>query len=419
MKKVIAGIAAVAVVGTGAAAVGYNVYLKEPMQAVKLIRSFAETKEMALDAEVTASMQQETWILHGEVYRTQAEEHDVFEVMLPQTALYVSGNRLILPSGHVWNLGELPEMKFEVSDMTAAIGLMRYTEVSHDKETGIYTISLDEGKADKLCRELKITLPEAVGTLQSAEVSVSKDMLSVTGTSDIGSVHAETVNNGKETPEIPAAVLDAIVSGKDGKLLFSEENIRLVKGALKLASKDTITADVTMNGSLGFLSLSNKMQFSRKTQDGIAVSAVKDDLIGSVYMGNGRICTESGTLLSKDQSELTGSLELMNKMPLMFLAGDYDYREENGQYVYTIALDEGMMNDMLVSIVPAAQYLNLTLKDGTVSLWIHNDTINAGDLEINGSLSFFGREIESGVKGALIMTDHGFTVPDAVMLALK
>ena len=416
MKKTAIVLAAVLAAGAAGTAVVYNSYLKEPLHAVKLVRSFMETEEMSLDVNMDLQAGSDTYALSGDVYRTQLSGHDVFTVSAGQADVYYSDGKLFLASGTVWNTGSVSLNN--VNDLAAAAGIARYAVTAYDQETGTFTISVNAEQAEKVLSVLKIEVPEAAGTPEEAKITVNETELSVSAKTDKGMITFTAVMTDAEHPGIPSAVQEAVLSGKEGKDLFSEENIRLFKSVLKFVCRETISADVTIKGDVSILSLSNTMQYFRKVTDGTAVSSLQEGSL-SVYMADGKICSADGILLKDGEQSLSDSLKLAETAPALILSGDLVCEQSEDAYVYSLTLDDETMESILKAAVPQIASVNMTLQDGLFSMSIKDDSIASAEIEIKGSVSFFSSEIPAGITAEIVMTENEFTIPSAVIEALK
>ena len=84
---------------------------------------------------------------------------------------------------------------------------------------------------------------------------------------------------------------------------------------------------------------------------------------------------------------------LLEMVEVLCMEGEIACKEENGNYVYELRLDEDSMQKMTEKIVPEVVNYAVTFKEGSMEIVIEEESVSSIDIEISGKLQLFITEL--------------------------
>ena len=418
-------VALVAVLGlTVGAAVKLAPRISETMGLYRLVRNYAERGDLDLSLSLSAELDGTPLDAELTLYVTQCEGKTVSCAQWEDVPIWFCDGALLLENGKAYRAGGVVADYSQL--LSSAAALYRAVDVTMREENGVKTYHASmEGEDARTV--LKALLPKAAELAGGAE-AVDFDLV-VTDGELTSLLVAWNGANSRMSAELrllertgdhtlPQAVRAAVASGSLADAPEIGDGLALLLLAwTEGASRETLTADVSLKASCGPLLVDETLVWQRSRAYSETLSCLSRR--GStVYYTDRAACTGGGLAISRADASYAGTSALLRLACKALLLGEAECSELSDGRRYTVALDADAMAAFANLVAPDARALGLTADSGTVRLDVRRGQLSALSLRVAGSVRVVRADVAASVSAQLDFDpDAAFRAPSAAVLA--
>ena len=388
------------------AAIRFAPRITDSMGLYMLLRNYSERSDLDMALSLRAQLDGEALDTDVRLYTADCGGKRVSCVMWQDIPIYFCDGVMLLENGKAYRadgvLADYSQM------LTHAAGLYRALEVTVTEENAVktYHASVEGEEAERLLATL---LPDAAERLTDTQ-AVDLDLIVTDGeltslrvewAGDASSMTAELSTLESAEHVLPAAVRGAVASGE----YADAEEIgpalkRLVLAWTELASRDPLTADVTLAANCGPLLLDETLTWQRTRAYEQELSHVSRRGM-SLWFTDDAACTGGGLKVGAVDATYSAAAELVRLAYQAFLLGEADCTEFTGGWRYSVTLNADEMADFAAAIAPETRSLGVTPTDGTVRLELRDDAISSLVVQCKGAMRVVRTDVPAAVSARL------------------
>lgn len=141
----------------------------------------------------------------------------------------------------------------------------------------------------------------------------------------------------------------------------------------------------------------------------------------ALYFTDTTLCGKDGSVILDSDISTVAADKLLDIAYRLSMNGDFDCFEDNGQYIYTVSLDESGMCDVALAIAPSAGTLDISYKQGSIQVIIRNDKIISIDLSCCGAIKVVlsNADVTFDAKMEFLDSPINIDIPQAVITTLE
>ena len=399
--------------------------LTDSMGLYMLLRNYAERTDVDMDLSVTARVNEKNFDADVGFFTTMCGEKRVSCVMWEDIPLYYCDGVMLLENGKAYRAeGVLADYSKLMSHVA---GLFRAVEVTSSEENGnkVYH-AVARGEAAK--QLLSVLLSENAPDVPETE-TVSMDLsltdgeprtLRIAWDGAAGDARAELRRASVERSHaLPQEVRAAIESGEYTEAEdIGPELQRFILTWTELATRDPLSADVSLTANCGPLLLDETLSWQRANWNGTRLSCVSRRG-ARVYYTDDAACTGSGIAVDRGGAAFTDTGKLLRLAYEAFLLGETECVETTNGWRYSITLNESEMLDFAAAIAPETKTLGLSLGEGTVRLDIRDGAASSIAVQCKGSLRVVRTDVPASVGAVMEFSeDKEFLAPTQKALGI-
>ncbi|MGN0967780.1 MAG: hypothetical protein ACI4O3_00805, partial [Oscillospiraceae bacterium] len=352
--------------------------LKNNLEAYILLRQYTQQQEQSMDLSVQGQLDGQAVELSARVDRTQAEGHRITCVSQGNVKLYYADGTVFLENGKAYQLaGDFPDY-WRLLELV--LPLYQRADISSAKSDGktTYTVSAGQENARAL---LEILLPSAADLLSGLD-TVTVELTAEGGeVSGLRFSSGGTLNDSGQTPfsvsavlrpqrREPAALPDSVraaICGGDYEAtdVLTGDLLRLASAWTELNGRDPLSAKLQLRADCGSLALSDDLELYRWTQDDLRISCIRKDG-RALYFTDTAICGADGESVPAADVATVEAARLLEIAYRVCMNADLDCGVSGAAFTYTISLDEKGMEDVIHTIAPDTQEMDLLIDAGTL-----------------------------------------------------
>ncbi len=400
--------------------------------AAEALYRYVRQDAFAMDLSLRAELGDRRMGANTELIRTRIEDADVAVARQLGVSLYYSGGTVYLDSGAAFQLGGgLPDY----GDLLGTVILLyRAGDIQVFRNGGetIYSLRAEGVDAQSILTGL---LPgaEELAALERIDIDLvvrsgalaalrftADGVLRPDGPASLSAVF--TARESWETPEVPSAVREAILSGGDGQAQRNTEDLlRLLTAWGRLNLTDPLSARLSLSADCGPLMLSDELELLRTWEEGRQVGCVRKGG-RALYFSNGRVYTGTGASAETggsdgDPAAREAMLELACALSLR---GEASCVQQDGGYLYSLRLGPEDMAQLAAAILPAVRTLDVAYTEGVLELTVSEGDITALRMECGGTLQVLTLNVPVSLScGAQFAPAPDFALPDGVADAIR
>ena len=395
------------------------------LSAYRALKDFSR-QEVDVQTHIQIQAEEQDVELTTTVHRVKESGRMIRCVEQYGIPLYISGGMVCMENGRVFRLAEGTLSQGKVLDLaldvflhediqkTSVDGISRYLAVIGGETADRILQLFLSASGEDLLRAESMTI-----ALDTQEGSLWQLSFEGTGTASSGTafqfVVSLTPREMTERPQIPQAVIDAILSGggEDDQVL-SEDLLRLLAAWVKNESAETVSADITVDADCGSLNLSPRYSYSRRTVDGTEVHCVRSALF-KLYFTDSAACTAAGVDLSDAQQRVVDTARLIDLAKELCLKGQFSSAGTAERMIYTITLSSMDAADVVSKLLPEISRLNLSYDDCRLCITLADGELDSIELDCGATLRVVSRDVAASVLVAVRFNDKpAEAVPPAV-----
>lgn len=395
--------------------------------AYEILKGYIAEDHIAMELSGEISMGEAQYSLSATVDRTTVNGQRISAILENGRTLYYSDGIVFLENGTAYQISaELPDYS-----RILEIAMELYRHIDVEKVNNVYSITAKETDAQEI---LQLLLPSAAAYFPDTDALLvelwEKDgMLSritLSGDGHLGdemhtafSVNITLTVSEKAQKEVPAAVKNALENCTfEGKEMLTEDLYRLLTGWLNLNEANPLAADVTFDVDCGVLDLNERLNLYRWDVSGVQICAVERNGYG-LYFTEDAICDRNGIRISAANAANLDTAKLLDILYTVCMNGSFQCTANEGQYTYTLALDEDGMAEVAYAVAPEAKKWNVTFSSGSVNLVMEKENIRDITVTIRGGVQVLLSKADMAISVTMdLLQDDSTPLPDKVKMAL-
>lgn len=401
----------------------------QTMQAYDVLKAYLEQPEQQMNLTVKAQIEDRDAGFTARISRVPAGDTQVTAIFEGERRLYYAGGVVFLEDGTAFRLNKAaPDYS---ALLETVLEVCRQADIS--AVDGVYTVTARDSQATDI---LKLLMPSAQALLPKAN-RLTVDLITENGAlSQLRFTGAGNLTDSVKTPfslsavvemlpasgdvTIPQPVVQAVASGNfQARELYSDDLVRLIDVWTQIRSQNPVTAQVTLEADCGELTVSDDFTFYQWKASGAAVLGVEKD--GKIrYFTDNAACDENGRKLSASGAEGPELAKLLDIALGNIENTEFQCRQEEGASVYTFALNQAGMEQLVGAVFPKAEDMAVSFEEGSIRLRIADDRLQSVEIACGGSgkLLTSAVDVRLSLKARLQNDRPGPALPDAVKQAL-
>lgn len=401
----------------------------QTMQAYDVLKAYLEQPEQQMNLTVKAQIEDRDAGFTARISRVPAGDTQVTAISEGERRLYYAGGVVFLEDGTAFRLNKAaPDYS---ALLETVLEVCRQADIS--AVDGVYTVTARDSQATDI---LKLLMPSAQALLPKAN-RLTVDLITENGAlSQLRFTGAGNLTDSVKTPfslsavvemlpasgdvTIPQPVVQAVASGNfQARELYSDDLVRLIDVWTQIRSQNPVTAQVTLEADCGELTVSDDFTFYQWKVSGAAVLGVEKD--GKIrYFTDNAACDENGRKLSASGAEGPELAKLLDIALGNIENTEFQCRQEEGASVYTFALNQAGMEQLVGAVFPKAEDMAVSFEEGSIRLRIADDSLQSVEIACGGSgkLLTSAVDVRLSLKARLQNDRPGPALPDAVKQAL-
>ena len=402
----------------------------QTVQAYDLLKTYLEQPEQQMHLSVKTQIENQDVGFTANIRRVHTGDTYITEISEGTRKLYYTEGVVFLENGAAFRLNEAaPDYSALLENTLEICKQADITAVD-----GIYTITVDGSQATQ---SLRLLMPSVQALLPEAN-RLTVDLITDNGTlSQLRFTGAGNLTDSVKTPfslsaiveflpasgdvTIPKPVAQAVSTGNyQAQELYSDDLVRLIDAWTRLRSKNPVAAAVTLEASCGELALSDAFSYCQWLASGITIRGMEKDG-KTCYFTDNAVCDENGRTLS---ASAVGNLDLAKLLDIALKNmenTEFKCRQNDTASVYTFTLNKEGMEQLVHSVCPKAEKLEITGEKGSIQLKIVDGSLQSVEITCDGSgkLLTAAVDIRLSLKAQLQNDSPGPGLPDAVRQALE
>ncbi|MDY4508758.1 MAG: GLUG motif-containing protein [Candidatus Faecousia sp.] len=401
----------------------------QTMQAYDVLKAYLEQPEQQMNLTVKAQIEDRDAGFTARISRVPAGDTQVTAISEGERRLYYAGGVVFLEDGTAFRLNKAaPDYS---ALLETVLEVCRQADIS--AVDGVYTVTARDSQATDI---LKLLMPSAQALLPKAN-RLTVDLITENGAlSQLRFTGAGNLTDSVKTPfslsavvemlpasgdvTIPQSVVQAVASGNfQARELYSDDLVRLIDVWTQIRSQNPVIAQVTLEADCGELTVSDDFTFYQWKASGAAVLGVEKD--GKIrYFTDNAACDENGRKLSASGAEGPELAKLLDIALGNIENTEFQCRQEEGASVYTFALNQAGMEQLVGAVFPKAEDMAVSFEEGSIRLRIADDSLQSVEIACGGSgkLLTSAVDVRLSLKARLQNDRPGPALPDAVKQAL-
>lgn len=401
----------------------------QTMQAYDVLKAYLEQPEQQMNLTVKAQIEDRDAGFTARISRVPAGDTQITAISEGERRLYYAGGVVFLEDGTAFRLNKAaPDYS---ALLETVLEVCRQADIS--AVDGVYTVTARDSQATDI---LKLLMPSAQALLPKAN-RLTVDLITENGAlSQLRFTGAGNLTDSVKTPfslstvvemlpasgdvTIPQPVVQAVASGNfQARELYSDDLVRLIDVWTQIRSQNPVTAQVTLEADCGELTVSDDFTFYQWKASGAAVLGVEKD--GKIrYFTDNAACDENGRKLSASGAEGPELAKLLDIALGNIENTEFQCRQEEGASVYTFALNQAGMEQLVGAVFPKAEDMAVSFEEGSIRLRIADDSLQSVEIACGGSgkLLTSAVDVRLSLKARLQNDRPGPALPDAVKQAL-
>ena len=401
----------------------------QTMQAYDVLKAYLEQPEQQMNLTVKAQIEDRDAGFTARISRVPAGDTQVTAISEGERRLYYAGGVVFLEDGTAFRLNKAaPDYS---ALLETVLEVCRQADIS--AVDGVYTVTARDSQATDI---LKLLMPSAQALLPKAN-RLTVDLITENGAlSQLRFTGAGNLTDSVKTPfslsavvemlpasgdvTIPQPVVQAVASGNfQARELYSDDLVRLIDVWTQIRSQNPVIAQVTLEADCGELTVSDDFTFYQWKASGAAVLGVEKD--GKIrYFTDNAACDENGRKLSASGAEGPELAKLLDIALGNIENTEFQCRQEEGASVYTFALNQAGMEQLVGAVFPKAEDMAVSFEEGSIRLRIADDRLQSVEIACGGSgkLLTSAVDVRLSLKARLQNDRPGPALPDAVKQAL-
>ncbi|MBQ9459446.1 MAG: hypothetical protein IJU66_05885 [Oscillospiraceae bacterium] len=391
--------------------------LADSMSLYMLLHNYAERRDLDVELSVVANVNGKTFDADVEYFTTDCDDKRVSCVMWEDIPLYYCDGAMLLENGRAYRAdGVLPDYSKLLSHVA---GLYRAVEVTSSESNGVKNYhAVARGEAAE--QILKVLLPDALPAVPETE-AVELDLALIDGepaglqigwNGEAGDAHAELgLADHSREHTLPQAVRTSIASGEYQKAGEIDAQLKqLILAWTELATRDPLSADVTLIADCGPLLLDESLTWQRVRMDGEELSCLTQR-DARIYYTETAACTGSGVAVNRGGTSFRDTAKLLHLAYEAFLLGEASCREGGGVTAYTIRLDEAAMAEFAAAIAPETRTMGVSFTEGSVSLRLRSGAAESVTVQCRGTVRVVRMDVPATISARLTFGEKTFLMP--------
>ena len=401
----------------------------QTMQAYDVLKAYLEQPKQQMNLTVKAQIEDRDAGFTARISRVPAGDTQITAISEGERRLYYAGGVVFLEDGTAFRLNKAaPDYS---ALLETVLEVCRQADIS--AVDGVYTVTARDSQATDI---LKLLMPSAQALLPKAN-RLTVDLITENGAlSQLRFTGAGNLTDSVKTPfslstvveilpasgdvTIPQPVVQAVASGNfQARELYSDDLVRLIDVWTQIRSQNPVIAQVTLEADCGELTVSDDFTFYQWKASGAAVLGVEKD--GKIrYFTDNAACDENGRKLSASGAEGPELAKLLDIALGNIENTEFQCRQEEGASVYTFALNQAGMEQLVGAVFPKAEDMAVSFEEGSIRLRIADDSLQSVEIACGGSgkLLTSAVDVRLSLKARLQNDRPGPALPDAVKQAL-
>ncbi|MGM9538613.1 MAG: hypothetical protein ACI3VN_09820 [Candidatus Onthomonas sp.] len=401
------------------------------VKAYDLLKKYGDQQELTMELTVDAELDGQDISFTALVDRTDVEGHRVTAIAQEEKALYYCDGVVFLENGNAYEMSDaFPDYSLLLSQ---AIELYRHVDIDEGDSTCSITAEGEDAKAI-----LELLLPSAAGllsdtnTLQLELVTEGEDVSEIcfSGSGAFGdeaktpfrlSATLKLDPPDQERIQIPESVREKVVSGEyEAVDTITGDLIRAANAWLTLNQADFLQAEISLKASCGPVALDDTLGFNRWNSEENQISAIQKHGY-ALYFTDTTICDKNGNVVLASDAPTVEAAKLLDIAYQACMNADMDCTEADGNYVYTLSLDESGMEAVAYAIAPETEGMDILFDSGSIHVVICHDEIQSITISCGGNVQVVLSSADVVLEAEVKFTGEGVEteIPEAVKTTLK
>lgn len=407
---------------------------KQGTEAYRILKTYLEQPEQAMNLTVEVKTGEEEHTLEAEIFCTELEGKKVTCIRQSGIHLFYADGILFLDNGKA----------FQTSEISADYGallenlMLLYEHVDFETEkdgkNSTYTMTLkeeslqsvseyllpSEEKKDLHAEKLKVTLRAVENVLSDMTFtgagSVSSEQYKVTAVLEPVKIKAGRI-------EVPEEVKTALLS-ENPKVedIVTADVFRLYAAWKNLYEADPLGAQIYLQADCGPLSLAEDVTLISVTEEDMQIHCLeKNDY--KIFFTEDTVCSEKGYAVTSSKAEAIQVADLLAVAYELCLNGTFSSVESDGRYIYTLALEEAAMQDIAKMITSESTDKGIRFENGSIRIRVADEKAESITFTCDGTLDVLLTKVPVAFSAELDVSDQekykDFTVPEKVREAVN
>ncbi|MGN0298006.1 MAG: hypothetical protein ACI4C1_02285 [Lachnospiraceae bacterium] len=370
--------------------------LMNGVKAYDLLKKYSEKQELSMELTVNAQIDSQNCDFTALVERTNVEGHQVTVISQDKRKLYYCDGVVFLENGTAYQVSESFPDYLQLLDQAITL----YQHVDIEEKDGTYTITAEREDARAI---LELLIP-SVDELLADTYSVQVELLTEEG--EVSELHFSG-NGILNTPEkipfdvsavlslnpenqnqitIPEPVRDTIISGEyETAGTLTDDFIRILNAWQTLNRDEFIHSSLLLKADCGPVTLNDHLDYYRWNDNGMQISSIQKNGY-ALYFTDTTICNQNGKIILAADAANIEAAKLLDIAYEACLNATLECREENGQYIYSLSLDEEGMKTVVYAIAPEAEKMDITFDSGSIQVVVGDDQIQSVNISCGGNV---------------------------------
>ncbi|MGN0800376.1 MAG: hypothetical protein ACI4NU_08090 [Christensenellales bacterium] len=215
---------------------------------------------------------------------------------------------------------------------------------------------------------------------------------------------------------LPEAVRNAVVSGEYEALeAISDDLLRMVNAWQALSRADSIGAKLLLKADCGPVTLDDSLDFYRWNDGETQISSIQKNGY-ALYFTDTLICNKNGSVIPTADATTVEAAKLLDIAYQTCLNAQMDCSRADGNYTYTLSLDEDGMEAVAYAIAPAAEGMDLLFDSGSIHVVIFEDQIRSIEVNCGGTVQVVLSNANVAFEARMELTEgtDAAAIPEAV-----
>ncbi|MGN1315851.1 MAG: hypothetical protein ACI4VW_02200 [Acutalibacteraceae bacterium] len=403
---------------------------KSGLKAYSLLTNYLEKPEYSAQITVNAEIGSSKTDVSANLYGIKFDKYSVTAVEQNGMTIYYAEGMIILENGKAFKISDtLPDYSALLEKAAKLYKSVDITVTENEDET-IYAVTV------RNAGDIFETLLPSVAKYISDKQEINIELIEVRNklykirffadgtlnTSDKTELLLDaelTVTEESKNIKIPQTVKDSVTGGvyeAEGEL--TRDLLRLINAWHNLEIKDVIAADMNITADCGPLVLNESFELFKKNEKGLEISCINGNNI-LLYFTDNAICNKDGSAVERN-NYLADTAKLLELAHQICINSTFDCSKSNGEYVYTLSLNNEEMQSVAYSIAPEIKNMDVDFSDGIICITVKNEAISKVLFECSGDVKVILSEMDASVSGEFVFNDKSdYTVPQNVYDALN